>query len=167
LGSCVKCGAKLPKYAAYCSTCGASQETRQAVVATTQNHRDLSIILVLAGGTLGSAFSLFALMMIPFFASTVNYDWMIHGWSMMGRYSGYGMMGYPRLGLYFGGVMLLWALFGLIGGILALYSGLKLRSDYGKVSAAVGIIGSILLLITFSWLPGLIALAGSIIAYVE
>jgi hypothetical protein len=122
---------------------------------------------VLVGGTLGLGSSLFALMMIPFFAGTVNYDWMIRGWSMMGRYGGYGMMGYPRLDLFFGGVMLLWTVFGLIGSIIALYSGLKLRSNYGKVSAAIGIIGGGLLLVAFSWLPALIVLAGSIMAYVE
>jgi predicted nucleic acid-binding Zn ribbon protein len=166
LSHCAKCGATLPEDAAYCPCCGASQEAQQVAVSQPQSHRNLSMILVLAGGILGLAFSIFSLAMVPLFVGIMNYHWMTNGLGVLGRYGGYGMMGYPRIGVFFGGVMLLWILLGVTGSILTIYSGLKLGSDFSKASATIAIIGGALLLIAFSWLPALIVLAGSVLAYV-
>ena len=92
---------------------------------------------------------------------------MIFGQRMMAEYGGFGVMGYPRFDPLFGGLMLLWSGAGLVGALLAVFSGVKLRRDYAKGSAIIGIIGGVLLLVTFSWLPGLIVLAGSILAYID
>ncbi len=160
---CVKCGAKMPDGATFCPSCGASQQQAQQVAAPqTRGHRELATALVLIGGVLGLVFALLSLVMISLFAGVVNF-----GLGFMGQYGGFGMMGFPRFGMFVGAMMLLWSGVGIVGALLAIYGGLKLRQDYGKGAATMGIIGGVLLLITFSWLPGLIVLAGSILAYVE
>jgi len=160
LAFCLKCGMKLPEGAAFCPSCGVPQQ----MVATSRakDHSDLATALVLIGGVLGLLFALFSLVVIPFFARMMGY-----GLGMMGQYGGFGMMGYPRFGMLVGGMMMLWSGVGLVGALLAIYSGVKLRQTYAKSAATVGIVGGVLLLMTFSWLPGLIVLAGSILAYVE
>jgi hypothetical protein len=116
---------------------------------------------------LGLVFSFLSLVMVPAFVGVMNYDWMTNGLGVLGRYGGYGMIGYPRISVFFGGVMLLWVLLGLAGSILAIYGGLKLTSDFSRASATIAIIGGALLLITFSWLPAVVVLAGSVLAYVR
>ena len=159
---CVKCGTKMPDGAVFCPACGAPQQAQQVAATSPKNHRDLATALVLVGGVLGIVFALASLVMIPFMAGLMSY-----GWGMMGRYGGFGMMGYPRFGMFLGGMVVLWTGVGLVGAVLAIYSGLRLRQSYTKSTATIGIIGGVLLLVTFSWLPGLIVLAGSILAYIE
>jgi hypothetical protein len=122
----------------------------------------LASALVVIGGVLGLVFALVSLLVIPFFAGM-----MIFGQRLMAEYGGFGMIGYPRFGVLFGGLMFVWSGVGLAGALLATYSGFKLRRYYARGAAIIGIIGGVLLLVTFSWLPALMVLAGSILAYVE
>lgn len=91
---------------------------------------------------------------------------MNYGLGMMGRYDAgaFRMIGFPQV---FGGIILGWIVVAFVGSLLAIYSGFKLRQDYAKNTAILGIVGGVLLLITFSWFPGLVVLAGSILAYTE
>lgn len=159
---CMNCGAKMPDGATFCPSCGAPQQVQRVATAQTKGHRELSTVLVLIGGVLGLVFALASLLVIPLFAHI-----MILGQPMMTQYGGFGMMGYPRFGVLFGGLMLLWSGVGLVGALLAVFSGLKLRRDDAKGPAMIGIVGGVLLLVTFSWIPGLMVLAGSILAYIE
>jgi len=108
-----------------------------------------------------------SLLMAPFVAGILGL-----GYGMIWRYGGmmnrYGMFGYPLFGMsIFAGVMFFWSLLELAGALLATYCGLRLRSGYAKNTAAIGIIGGVILLVTFSWLPGLLVLVGSVLAYAE
>ncbi len=108
---------------------------------------------------------MFSLAIISFFAGTMDF-----AGGMMRRYGAIGMMGIPQFGMLFGvslGLVMLWFGVGFVGALLAIFSGLKLHQNYSKNWAAMGIIGGVLLLITFSWIPGLIVLAGGILAYTE
>jgi hypothetical protein len=60
-----------------------------------------------------------------------------------------------------------WSLVALLGALLSIYSGLSLRRKYAKNITIIGIVGGVLLLVAFSWFPGLLVLAGAILAYVE
>jgi hypothetical protein len=89
---------------------------------------------------------------------------------MMRGYGAFGMMGVPQFGMLFGvslAMVMLWFGVGFVGALLAIYSGVKLHQNYSKNCATIGIIGGVLLLITFSWLPGLIVLAAGFLAYAE
>lgn len=162
---CINCGAKLSEGARFCSSCGVSQQAGLVAVAQPKGHRSLAIALVLIGGVLGLVFALFSLAIISFFAGTMDF-----AGGMMRRYGAIGMMGIPQFGMLFGvslGLVMLWFGVGFVGALLAIFSGLKLHQNYSKNWATMGIIGGVLLLITFSWIPGLIVLAGGILAYTE
>jgi len=131
------------------------------------SHKQLAVVLILIGGVLGLLFAMLSLAMVPFMGGMLGY-----GYRMMWQYGGimgrYGMFGYPRLGLEFmTGVMFVWSLVALLGALLSIYSGLKLRRKYAKNIALIGIVGGVLFLVAFSWFPGLLVLAGAILAYVE
>jgi len=131
------------------------------------SHRELAMVLILIGGVLGLVFALFSFAMIPFMAGMLGY-----GYGMIWRYGGmlgrYGMFGYPQFGLeLMSGVMLVWSLVAIVGALLSVYSGLRLKRKYSKNTAFIGIVGGVLLLLSFSWLPGLLVLAGSILSYLE
>jgi len=160
LAFCVRCGAELPEGAVFCPACGATRQTQQATAGQPKTRLDLASALVIIGGILGLVFALVSMFMIQFFAGMMDF-----GFGMMGRRGGFWMMGYPQFGVFFSGIMLLWSALALVGAILAIYSGFKLRQNKG--SAIIGIIGGVLLLVTFSWIPGLLVLAGAILAYVE
>jgi len=51
--------------------------------------------------------------------------------------------------------------------LLSIFCGLKLRQEHTKNVSFIGSIGGVFLLLTFSWLPGLMVLAGSVLLYFE
>jgi hypothetical protein len=129
--------------------------------------KDLGIVLVLIGGIVGLIFASVSLAMVPFMAS-----WMGYGYAIVWQYGGmmvrYAMFGYPDFGHeMMSSVMFVWSVLGLAGALLSIYCGLKLRQGYLWRIAVIGIMGGTLLLFTFSWLPGLSVLAGSVIACIE
>jgi hypothetical protein len=129
--------------------------------------KDLGTVLMLIGGIVGLIFASVSLAMVPFMAR-----WMGYGYAMVWQYGGimvrYAMFGYPDFGLdMMSGVMFVWSLLGLAGALLSIYCGLKLRQRHVKKIAVIGIIGGIILLLTFSWLPAFSVLAGSIMMYIE
>ena len=115
---------------------------------------------------MGLVFAVCSLAMIPFMAGILYYGFgMIWQYGeMMGKY---GMFGYPQVDLgIIAVVMLAWTMIMFVGAILSIYCSVRLRQDYAKNVAFFGIVGGILLLLTFSWLPALLVLVGSTIAYV-
>jgi hypothetical protein len=125
------------------------------------------MVLILIGGVLGLLSASVSLTIVPFMAGMLGY-----GYGTMWRFEGimdrFGMFGYPRFGHeIMAGIMLLWSLLGLVGALLSIYSGLGLRRKYANNIAFTGIIGGLLLLLTFSWLPSLLVLAGSVLAYFD
>jgi len=129
--------------------------------------KDLGIVLMLIGGITGLILASLSLAMIPFMARWIGYSYAIvwqYG-SLMVRYA---MFGYPDFGHGMASsVMFVWSILGLAGALLSIYCGLKLRQRYVWRIAIIGIMGGILLLLTFSWLPGLSVLTGSVIAGIE
>ena len=118
------------------------------------------------GGILGLAISVISLTLVPFMAGVMGYGYGVMWWyggMMMDKYF---MFGYPQVSLdMVPVVMVIWSLFGLIGGSLAVYCAMKLRSGYTMNMIFVGAIGGIFLLLSFSWLASLLVLAGSIFLY--
>ena len=123
-------------------------------------------VLVLFGGILGLVISVISLSMVPFLAGPLGYSygaiWQ-YGGMMMGEYD---LFGYPQFGLNMMSiVMTVWSFLGLIGGSLSVFSGLKLRRDYTHNMTFISAIGAALLLLSFSWLPGLMVLVGSLLLH--
>ena len=56
---------------------------------------------------------------------------------------------------------------GLVGSVLSIYCGLKLRKKWGRNVAFIGLVGGFILLLTFSWLSSLLVLGGAILGYIE
>jgi len=119
----------------------------------------------LIGGILGLVFAVVSLAMVPFMAGILGY-----GYGMVWQFGGfidrYGMFGYPRVGIeIMTGVMFLWSLLALVGAFLSIYSAVRLGRERTRNIAFIGIVGGVLLLVTYSWVPSLMVLAGSILAY--
>jgi len=113
--------------------------------------RNLGIILVLIGSVVGLIFATVSLAMVPFMAGLLGY-----GYALVWQYGStmvrYAMFGYPNFGLdVMDWVMCVWSLLGIAGALLSLYCGFKLRQRYVRRLAVIGIVGGILLLLTFSW----------------
>jgi hypothetical protein len=106
--------------------------------------------------------------MIPFMAGILGF-----GYGMMWQYGGmmmvkYDLFGYPQFGLdMMPGVMTIWSLLGLFGGSLSVCFGLRRERHNTRNLTFVSTIGGVLLLLSFSWLPSLMVLAGSILLYFE
>lgn len=139
-----------------------------AEVWTLTSRERLAMVLILLGGILGLVIALVSFSMIPFMAGVLGYGYGLiweYGGLMMGRY---GMFGYPQFELgMMPTVMVVWSLIGLVGASLSVLCGLKLRREHSKHVALIGSIGGVLLLLTFSWLPGVMVLAGSVMVYFE
>jgi len=124
--------------------------------------------MILLGGTCGLMIASVSLTLVPFMAGILGNGYEVmweYGGMMMGRY---GMFGYPQLGLtMMATVMLVWSLLGLVGALLSILCGLRLRHEHTKNVVFMGLTGGVLLLLTFSWLPGLVVLAGSFLLYFE
>ena len=129
--------------------------------------KDLGVVLVLTGGIIGLIFAFLSLAMVPFMVGWMGYNYAIV-WQYGGMMVRYAMFGYPDFGHeMMGSVMFVWSMLGLAGALLSIYCGLRLRQRYLWRVALIGIMGAFLLLLTFSWLPGLSVLAGSIITCIE
>jgi len=131
------------------------------------SHRKLASVLILIGGLLGLVFGVVSLAMVPFMAGILGY-----GYGMVWQFGGfidrYGMFGYPRVGMgIMTGMMFLWSLLALVGAFLSIYSALRLGRERTRNIAFIGIVGGVLLLVTYSWVPSLMVLAGSILAYFD
>lgn len=130
-------------------------------------HKDLASTLILLGGSLGFIFVLISLLMALFMAGMISY-----GYGTVLRYgvliSAFGMFGYPEFEpAYLTAVMAVWSLIGLVGTLLSIYCGIRLRKNEGGNVAFLGLVGGVLLLMAFSWLSSLLVLVGSILTYVE
>jgi len=123
---------------------------------------------VLLGGILGLMISIISLTMVPFMADLLGY-----GYGVMWQYGGmmmskYDLFGYPQFGLdIMPSVMVMWSLLGLFGGCLSVFCSLRLRRRLTSSLIFVSAIGGILLLLSFSWLPSLMVLAGCLLLYFE
>jgi hypothetical protein len=124
--------------------------------------------LILLGGILGAVVAFVSFSMNPFMVGVLGYGYGVmweYGGFMMGRY---GMFGYPQFesGMM-PTVMAVWSLMGLVGASLSMLCGLKLRQAHSKNVALIGSLGGVLLLLTFSWIPGLMVLAGCVMVYFD
>ena len=129
--------------------------------------RRVALILILIGGITGLLFAIVSLAMVPFMAGILGNDYGTI-WQYGGLLDRYGMVGYPQVGLEIvAEVMFLWSLIALVGGFLSVYSALRLARKFATDFAFIGIVGGVLLLVTFSWLPSLLVLAGSVLAYFD
>jgi hypothetical protein len=104
--------------------------------------------------------------MIPSMMGMLGYEFEIT-WQygeMMGKY---GMFGYPQVDPeIIALIMLVWTMIMLVGATLSIYCGFRLRQDNAKNVGFFGLVGGLLLLLTFSWLPALLVLVGSALIYV-
>lgn len=120
------------------------------------------------GGILGLVISLISLSMVPFMASLLGYGYGViwqYGGMMMGKYD---LFGYPQFGLdIMPSVMTIWSLLGLVGGSLSVFCGLRMRRSHTSNMIFICAIGGVLLLLSFSWLPSLMVLAGSLLLHFE
>jgi len=125
-------------------------------------------VLILLGGILGLVIAMISLTLAPYMATVLGYGYGVmwqYGGIMMG---GYGLFGYPQFGLaMMPSVMIMWSFLGLVGALLSITCGLKLRRGCTGNVIFIGAIGGVLLLLSFSWLPGLMVLAGALSIYFE
>jgi hypothetical protein len=124
--------------------------------------------LIVLGGILGLVISLISLCMVTFMASLLGYGYGViwqYGGPLMGKYD---MFGYPQFGLdTMPIVMTVWSLLGLVGGSLSVLCGLSLRRYRTSNIIFISTIGGVLLLLSFSWLPSLMVLGGSLLLHFE
>ena len=125
-------------------------------------HPQFARILILLGGILGFVISVISFSMIPFMATVLGY-WYGTIWEYGGTMmTQYGLFGYPQFGTEMMPiVMTLWSLLGLAGGILSIFSSLRLQRANNRFF--VGVVGGVFLLLSFLWLPSLIVLAGCVL----
>ncbi len=109
-----------------------------------------------------------SLSMVPFMAGLLGYGYGViwqYGGIMMGKYD---LFGYPQFGLdMMPIVMTMWSLLGLVGGSLSVFCGLSLRRYHTGNMTFISAIGGVLLLLSFSWLPSLMVLVGSLLLHFD
>jgi len=130
------------------------------------SYRRFARVLILLGGFLGLVISIISLTMVPFMADLLGYGYGVmweYGGMMMSKFD---MFGYPRFGLdTMPNVMVMWSLLGLVGGSLSVFCGIRLRRRLTSNMIFISAIGGVLLLLSFSWIPSIMVLAGSLILY--
>ena len=155
---CVKCGEKISEDAKFCAKCG----TRFGAVATEEkDYSETGGTLTLIGGILAIVFSTFPLAIMSMWGG------MMGGWmSEMGRWGimngGWNM---PMMFSWIRAFTIIGALVSIVLGIIAILAWQRVRVGRVKSGGTIAIIVGVLMLITMSWVPGLITLVGGILCY--
>jgi hypothetical protein len=120
-------------------------------------HR-LAVTLVVVGGVLGFFFGAISFLSAPMMGNTLGpgYAAVLQFASLLGHY---GLIGYPELGIGLNQIMTFWSLISLTGASLALIGGFMVARSLKSQANLVALLGGILLLLTFSWLPALLVIA--------
>ncbi len=160
---CIKCGNKVPKDAEFCSKCG----TRVGAF-TKPEKTDYSGIggtLILVGGILSIVFSIAPLAFTLFWRSLiktwVNMPIMWERWGDMDAQWTLPL----AMSNWILGFIIVSAVISIILGIVAIYAYKKVRGDEIKTGSTIAIILGVLMLVTMSWLPGIITIIGGILCY--
>lgn len=156
---CAKCGEELSKGAEFCSKCGTQVGPLTKVEKT--DYSGTGGMLLLVGGILAIVFSIFPLAFMSMWGG------MMGGWmGNMGRWGG--MDGGWNMPIMFGwirGFMMIGAIISIVLGIVAIYAWQRVKRGEVKNGGTIAIIVGVLMLITMSWLPGIITLIGGILCY--
>ncbi|HXY82934.1 MAG TPA: hypothetical protein VEH56_04375 [Candidatus Saccharimonadales bacterium] len=120
-------------------------------------HRS-AVTLVIVGGVLGFFFGAISFLSAPMMGNALGpgYGVVLQFASLLGRY---GLIGYPELGIRLNEIMTFWSLISLTGATLALIGGYMGARSLKSRADLVALLGGILLLLTFSWLPALLVIA--------
>lgn len=155
---CRNCGTELPEGANFCPGCGAKAAVEVRTVKA--DYSGVGAALVLVGGILALASSVFPLLVMPFFlfmrvkwSSMVGRGWE-PGWS------------WP-IGLWnvFAGLMVVGFVVAIIAGIVSIYAYTRVRTGEVKEGGLTALVMGAIMLITVNWLPGIITILGGALCY--
>lgn len=147
---CAKCGEELPEGAEFCPKCGA--RVAALVKAERKDYSGAGGVLILIGGVLAIAFSIFFLTFTPFWRMMMGMRGIWGGWPFP----------WARFAVTF---MAVRALVSIILGAVAIYAYNKARKGEFKGGGLIAIVTAVIMLITMSWLPGILTLIGGILCY--
>ena len=118
--------------------------------------------LMILGGFLGLFLATISFLSVPLMANVMKFSYATV-WqyaSLMGRY---GMIGYPDFGVDLNEIMLPWSVLSLAGAFFATCGGLRIARRVTLTNELLVAAGAVLLLLTFSWIPALMVIAGCLI----
>jgi len=95
-------------------------------------------------------------------ATTLGYGY-VNVWQYASLLGKYGMIGYPGLGVALYQIMVFWSVLSLAGAIVATCAGISVARSLSLKAILLSVLGGILLLLTFSWVPAFIVIAGSLV----
>ncbi|MGQ9544024.1 MAG: zinc ribbon domain-containing protein [Candidatus Bathyarchaeia archaeon] len=144
---CVKCGAEVPEGAGYCPKCGLQVTVTPAVGG--RDSSGLGGVLILAGGLLAIIFSIASLLFMHLLRGFPS------GWMGM----------HMMWGGWFVGFMTVRASVSLVLGLVAVYSYSKIVRGDLKVGGIIAVVAGVLMLVTMSWLPGVMVLIGGVLCH--
>ena len=154
----MKCGAEIPEGAEFCQKCG----TKVGIMATEKtDYSKTGGTLTLIGGILAIVFSLFPLAFMSMWGG------MMGGWmGDMGRWGGMdGGWNMPMMLGWIRGFAIIGAIVSIVLGILAILAWQRVKGGAVKSGGTIAIIVGVLMLITMSWLPGILTLIGGVLCY--
>mgnify|MGYP001031566544 CR=1 FL=1 len=158
MGFCRNCGAELPDGANFCSRCGAKVAVKVGVVKA--DYSGVGAVLVLVGGILAVAFSVFTLLVMPFFL------FMGMGWSsIMGRQWELVWSWPTGLWSVFAGLIIVGFVVAIIAGIVSIFAYTRVRAGEVKEGGLAALVTGAIMLITMNWFPGVITILGGALCY--
>lgn len=148
---CAKCGEELPEGAEFCPKCGA--RVSALIKAERKDYSGAGSALILIGGVLAIILSLFFLTVMPFWGAMMRMHGMWGGWP------------FPWAARFAITFMAVGALVSIILGAVAIYAYKKVRDGEPKGGGLMAIVTAVIMLVTMSWLPGILTLIGGVLCY--
>jgi len=121
-----------------------------------------SAFMIICGGVLGLFFGVISFLSTSLMANILGNGY-VSVWQYAGLLGKYGMIGYPGLGVALYQIMLFWSVMSLAGAFLAICGGISVVRSQSRKATLLSVLSGILLLLTFSWLPAVLVLAGSLV----
>ena len=118
--------------------------------------------MIICGGVLGLFFGVISFLSTSLMANTLGYGY-VNVWQYASLFGKYGMIGYPGLGVVLYQIMVFWSVLSLAGAIVAMCGGISVARSLSLKAILLSVLGGILLLLTFSWVPAFIVIAGSLV----
>ncbi|HMK84016.1 MAG TPA: hypothetical protein VK503_09885 [Candidatus Bathyarchaeia archaeon] len=119
--------------------------------------------MIICGGVLGLFFGLISFLSTSPMATELGYGY-VNVWQYASLLGKYGMIGYPGLGVALYQTMVFWSILSLAGAIVAMCGGISMARSLSRKAILFSVLGGILLLLTFLWVPAFIVIAGSLVS---
>lgn len=126
------------------------------------SSRKIALQLIVLGGVIGLILAVISILSVSLMADVLGYGY-VSVWqyaALMGRF---GMIGYPEFGGDLNEIMLSWGIMSMVGALLAIYGGFRAVRSATRNSHLLAMIGGVLLLMSFSWIPAFMVIVGCLI----